>query len=339
MGFEVNDDRQPAAPSGMDRTVVLEDRSAQVRAEIWPAGGFNCTRWRIGHLEMLYGDALFGPGGKATRGGIPILFPFPNRIRDGRFSWEGTHYRLPANDPSGKNAIHGFACRKQWRVIDRGADAHSAWVTGEFHGLLDAPETAALWPTDYRIRVVVRLSGRSLTLDAAVDNPDGRALPFGLGYHPYFRVPFTSAGEAAYTVAAPAESTWELAENLPTGRQQRPDTARDLNRPRSVAELNLDDAYTGLPSVPDKDGLCLHGVLRQTPPGLTMEIRASPAFRELVAFTPPHRQAICLEPYTCVTDAVNLQTKGIDSGWLVLPPHKQWTGRVEMTCESSPAMS
>jgi len=37
-------------------------------------------------------------------------------------------------------------------------------------------------------------------------------------------------------------------------------------------------------------------------------------------FTPPHRQAFCAEPYTCPTDAVNLQGRVGDVGWAELPP-------------------
>ena len=49
-----------------------------------------------------------------------------------------------------------------------------------------------------------------------------------------------------------------------------------------------------------------------------MSMFSSPVFRELVVFTPEHRQAFCLEPYTCTTDAVNLQSRGLDTGWLEL---------------------
>jgi aldose 1-epimerase len=54
----------------------------------------------------------------------------------------------------------------------------------------------------------------------------------------------------------------------------------------------------------------------------------SEEFRELVAFTPAHRQAVCLEPYTCITDAINLQQRGIPAGLLVLAPGGRWTGVV-----------
>jgi aldose 1-epimerase len=43
-------------------------------------------------------------------------------------------------------------------------------------------------------------------------------------------------------------------------------------------------------------------------------------FRELVVFTPPHGRSVCLEPYTCVTDAANLADQGLDTGWRELPP-------------------
>jgi aldose 1-epimerase len=63
-------------------------------------------------------------------------------------------------------------------------------------------------------------------------------------------------------------------------------------------------------------------------------LTVAPDFRELVAFTPPHRQAVCLEPYTCTTDAINLQQAGIDAGWRVLAPGASWSGDVELAFES-----
>jgi aldose 1-epimerase len=47
------------------------------------------------------------------------------------------------------------------------------------------------------------------------------------------------------------------------------------------------------------------------------------SFREIVAYTPPHGRSVCLEPYTCVTDAVNLAPRGIDTGWRVLAPGEE----------------
>ena len=81
---------------------------------------------------------------------------------------------------------------------------------------------------------------------------------------------------------------------------------------------------------PGQEALCGRGRIASQGGTFAVELLASPAFRELVAFTPPHRQAVCLEPYTCTTDAINLQQRGINAGLRVLAPGEQWAGVVEM---------
>jgi aldose 1-epimerase len=259
------------------------------------------------------------------------LFPFPNRIRDGRFSWDGKTYQLPCNDSTGKMAIHGFACRRPWRVVGSGADATAAWVTGEFRGSLDAPDCVALWPADYVLRVTYRLSKNCLRVEAEVANPDMKPLPFGLGYHPYFRLPFTPEGKSDdCRVSVAARSCWKLEDCLPTGERLPVDAKRDLNNPRRYGDLQLDDVLTDVPATAtDPTGLFECATIEGAS-GVTLRVHCSPTFRELVVYTPGHRQAFCVEPYTCATDAVNLQARGIDAGWLVLPPGERWTSVVEM---------
>ncbi len=261
-----------------------------------------------------------------------MLFPFPNRIRDGRFTWQGRDYALPCNDPAQKNAIHGFACRVPWRVIDQGADDRGAWVTGEFRCSLDAPASRPFWPADHQLRLTIRLGQGTLRLTAEVHNPDTVPLPFGLGYHPYFRVPFAGPGSPdGCTVEVPAREFWELKDNLPTGRRLPIDPARDLNGHRRLGELALDDVLTGLPArAPRLDGLLERAAVWGAAVGGPLRLFCAPAFRELVVFNPPHRQAFCVEPYTCTTDAVNLQQRGSDAGWLVLEPGGSWSAAIEL---------
>jgi len=310
--------------SGLDPAVYILEGNGE-RADIWPAQGFNCFRWRLrGGLEILYADPQFLEGSSPTRTGIPILFPFPNRIRDGRFTWDGKEFQLPLNDPAKKNAIHGFACRRPWRVVGHGADDRCAWITGEFHGSRDAADCSALWPADYRLRITYRLAAGRLGVEAAADSPDKKPMPFGLGYHPYFRV-----DERDCVVQVPARRYWDLEECLPTGTRDDIRGGCDLNQPRPFTELSLDDVVSELPSAAEKDGLCPRGRIRRQQ-GAELQVAASAAFREVVVFTPPHRQAFCIEPYTCTTDAINLAQRGIDAGLLVLDPGKAWSGVVEM---------
>ena len=54
------------------------------------------------------------------------------------------------------------------------------------------------------------------------------------------------------------------------------------------------------------------------------------AFRECVVYTPPHREAICIEPYTCVAGAFSLAEPGIDAGIRIVPPGGSFHARVEI---------
>ncbi|HKB35412.1 MAG TPA: aldose 1-epimerase [Gemmataceae bacterium] len=327
--------RQQSTSANLDGTIYVLDSSTGDRAEVWPALGFNCYQWKTNRsgqvLDLLYADPQLFDNGRPTRSGIPILFPFPNRIREGRFPWSGRTFQLPLNDSTKKNAAHGFVCRSPWRVVDQGADASSAWLTGEFQASKDNPDERPLWPADYVLRVTYRLLAGRLRVEADVTNPDRGPLPFGLGYHPYFKVPFAPGGTADdCLIQVPAKSFWVLEESLPTGEQRPVDAARDFTRPRPFGGVSVDDVLTDLqaggPAPPA--GLRWNGTLRQGQHEL--RVFSSPDFRELVVFTPPHRQAFCLEPYTCPTDAINLQSRGLDVGWKALPPGGRWSSVVEL---------
>jgi aldose 1-epimerase len=336
MSFQVRTEKRSTAIALDGNVYILEDSEGSTRAEIWPALGFNCyhwqAAWRDQRLSLLYADPQLFNDGRPTRSGIPILFPFPNRIRGGRFTWAGKPYELPLNDGPKQNASHGFACRLPWRVLGQAADDRQASLMGEFRGSLDAPDCAALWPADYILRITYRLSAGRLRLEARVENPDRRALPFGLGYHPYFQLPLSAQGNADdCQVEVKAHRYWELQDSLPTGRRLPVKEGLDLNRLRRMGDLKLDDILTELPAVPaEADGLSLRATLRDSTAPVALRIFCSESFREMVVFNPAHRQAFCVEPYTCPTDAINLQNQGVDAGLLVLEPGQVWESVVEM---------
>jgi aldose 1-epimerase len=238
MGFAVTKQRRPVGGAREAELIALDD-GAGGRASIWPGLGFNCFEWQVVRggqtLQLLYADpGLFlETEPRPTRSGIPILFPFPNRIRDGRFAWGAKEYQLPLNDSTRQNAIHGFACRRAWRLVGEGADEKEAWVRGAFRAAVDDPNSLPLWPADHEIQVTYRLGQGCLRIEAEVRNPDAIALPFGLGYHPYFRLPFTANARADNcTISVPARSYWLTKDSLPTGQTEPVAGGRDLNTPR-----------------------------------------------------------------------------------------------------------
>jgi aldose 1-epimerase len=321
------EERTAGGRSGTVYTLARRDVGSL--AEIWPAHGFNCLRWQAAGQELLYSAPDWAENPLPTRSGVPILFPFPNRIRAGTFTHHGRRYELPKNDSAHANAIHGFAPRNPWRVFGYGVDGSSAWIHGDFRISADAPEADNFWPGDGLLSVVYRLSPDRLRIDVRVQNAGDIPFPFGVGLHPYFRLS-DEPDVSRYVLHAPARSVWCLADSLTTGEREPPPDHLNWNRPRTIGGTQLDTVYGSLGVIGEEPGGLLHRAAlgHAERPG-RLEMWTTMDFRESVLFTPAHRKAVCMEPYTCVTDAANLQARGLDAGWRELPVGGSWTGVVE----------
>jgi aldose 1-epimerase len=314
-------------------TVSLQDSRTGSFAVVVPQHGFNCVQFVAdvnGHrMDIIDTQPDFiATGNKPSWSGIPILFPFPNRIRGGRFRWAGRDFQLPLT-PGHPHSLHGFCLDRAWRVIDQQSDA----VTGQFHLSVDAPDRRELWPADFVIEVCYRLSGPVLSMDVQISNPSDVVLPWGLGTHPYFKLPPGPSGDfAACLVQVPARAAWTLVECLPTGERRPVDQRTNLQAPTSIAGRKLDDVLTGLTA----PGGEITTRIIDPQAGLQVVQLFPGAFRELVVFTPPWTHAVCLEPYTCVTDAVNLQSAGIDAGLRTLDPGESF--RTAITIRAEPLL-
>jgi aldose 1-epimerase len=303
-----------------ERTVyTLHDDATGASASVLPSFGFNLFDLRLpvaGQVRPIvasapdFAEKPSSPG----RNGIPVLFPYPNRVKDARFSFQGKEYKLPVN--SGANSIHGFAINSPWDVVDQSTEGGAAAISGRYQ---ISRNTAALrdqWPADGVLEIRYALSGKTLTMSVTVTNPTANDLPFGFGIHPYFHCPFSPDGDPEQTrVVLPSSEYWELAGYIPTGQRKPVDSRLDFRKGQPMKGLKLDDVLTGL-SYEGGRGVC-----RLQDLALKAEFRMSfdKNIRELVVFTPPwYQNTIAIEPYTQATDAVNLASRGIDGGLRVL---------------------
>ena len=339
MAFQVRISQKEAGDKVGD-VYELIDSSESVRAEIWPKFGFNCLRWQIRQEDGRWADILFKSGEweanpVPTRSGHPILFPFPGRIRDGRFTFAGKAYQLPLNDSNKQNAIHGFTPRNPWRVIDSNGDEDFAFITGQFNLKKDCPSALSLWPSDFNLNVTYRLFRDRLCVDAAVENPGPGPLPFGLGYHPYFRLPGVHDPDInSHVLQANVDQVWEVENGIPTGWRKDIPGDIDFRYPTPIGVTELDNVFTGVHGKTTQLGELTEFATLSHPEAMGLiRLFVDASFREVVLFTPQHRQAIAIEPYTCSADAINLFDRGIDSGWRVIPTGGVWEGSVEYRWE------
>jgi aldose 1-epimerase len=316
------------------RTIYsLHDDSTQASAAILPAFGFNMFDLRLplaGQVRPVlvasadFPDQPSHPGGNGT----PILFPFPNRIRDGRFTFQGRSFQLPKTH--GPNAIHGFAMDAAWDVVEHKATSDEAYIIGRYQISKHSPEARALWPCDGVLQVRYSLAGLRLSMTVTVSNPTADSLPYGFGIHPYFRLPFPPGGDLARTqVIVPASKYWVLKDFLPIGEVKPVDALFDFRNGRPIKGLKLDDVFTGL----EYQGR--RGLARLVDLDKKAEFRLTfdESIRELVLYTPPNKpDVLAVEPYTQATDAINLQTRGVDAGLRVLGHGRQDT--IALTMET-----
>jgi aldose 1-epimerase len=305
---------------------TISDAASGARAKILPGLGFNCYSFEAatpaGPLEVLWSAPGFAAGaGKATGGGIPLMFPFAGRIRGTTFRFEGKEYRLEAGDGLG-NAIHGFVIDRPWRVTQQAKDR----IVGQFQASVDEAALLARWPADFRITADYRLAGGVLVSEFLIDNPDTRPLPFGFGTHGYFRVPLGGTSAADCRVRVPVETNWELTGLLPTGQKTSPPLVAELSRGMPTGAMKLDHVLGGLTFENHRCTTTVHDPMSKR----TLTMTFDDQFTACVVYNPPHREAVCIEPYTTIPDAFTLREKGIDPSLRILAPGRSFRTRIEI---------
>lgn len=313
----------PVSAAGTaDTAYILSDSTDTARAEVWPGFGFNCLRWQLRQPDGGWGNVLYtAPDWETnpvpTRSGHPILFPFPNRLAHGRFTFEGREYQLPLNESTGTHAIHGYTPRAKWRVIGAGGERGHAFVSGQLQMSKDL--STGTWPGDFVITVTYELHPTALVVECLVENVGAGPMPFGLGYHPYFAIPDVPDATAdEMTLHAPTGELWEANAGIPTGKRLPVPGEFDYRAAQPIGGTHLDTLYATGTTLPTVSRL---GHPRSAG---TLHVSAPADFRELVLFTPPHRKAVAIEPYTCASDAAHLP----DGGFRVLAPGQQWAAGV-----------
>lgn len=111
---------------------------------------------------------------QATHGGMALLAPYANRIRDGAYTFMGKTYHFQKNNEG--NSIHGFAKNSMFQIVRRTRarlTLHSLLSDDGYPGALDLLVTFTISPEKLEIKV-------------RAENDSVVPLPFQLGFHPYF---------------------------------------------------------------------------------------------------------------------------------------------------------
>ena len=135
----------------------------------------------------------------------PILFPHTGKVVDGIIEAKGGSYA---------SAQHGFARLMDHELVAMTEDT----IVMELHS---SPETLEKFPYEFNLISTFTLENDTLHHTLTVENLDEEELPFGIGYHPAFAVPFDDKHEATDYELRFSEMESPLCVNcLPTGLVQ-----------------------------------------------------------------------------------------------------------------------
>ncbi len=220
------------------------------------------------------------------------LIPWPNRIRDGRYTFNGVTQQLALSEPARQNASHGLVRYAPWILIDRKVDA----IT---HRVRIYPQPG--WPGTLEAMITHRVGDEGLTVTVEATNIGAEELPFGYGAHPYLTVGESTVDEVAVTV--PASSYLEVDDRLlPTAISPVDGTVYDLRQGPVLGSAKLDTAMTGLAR--DADG---RWRVRLVLGDRYAELWGDETMQWAQVFTggPSRDSSIAVEPMTCGPDAFN----------------------------------
>jgi aldose 1-epimerase len=178
----------------------------------------------------------YGADEMSSSGRGQVLIPWPNRIKDGRYSFDGRDHQLPLDDIAEQDAIHGLVRWVPWTAADREEDR----VVME-HVLHPQPG----YPFTLALSVEYRLSEEGLRVRTTVTNVGPAPCPYGSGNHPYLAV--TESLVDSLTLRIPAHTLLRSDERgIPVERLPVGGTDYDFRQPRAIGATVLDHAFTDL---------------------------------------------------------------------------------------------
>lgn len=222
------------APSGRQ----FEIAAGLHRATVVEVGG-GLRSYHVGDREVLQSYPVEAICDAAH--GAPLI-PWPNRLGDGRYRFDGVDHQVALSEPEKNNAIHGLMRWRPWEPVEYTDSRVVMSAT-----LFPMPG----YPFAIDVRIDYRLGEDGLTVTTTASNVGDDACPYGAGQHPYLSPGRGSIDTCTVQMSADTRILTDPVRQLPTGTEKVAATAFDFRTPRILGDQHLDDAFTGLTRGPD----------------------------------------------------------------------------------------
>jgi aldose 1-epimerase len=273
----------------------LESPNGQSKAQICLNQGGRLSAFVFENIQIL---AEFNSVSYLDNYASSILFPFANRIKDGKYTFNTIKYNLRCNEIEKNNAIHGLVYNKPFDVIDSVSTQDYAAVTLNYkhEGNTEG------FPFEFNLELTYQLNKNGLILTVKAFNNDKSSFPFNIGWHPYFYS--KNLDNSTLNFKSDTKYVYDN-QQIISGT-----TALDIEMPFELKGVSLD---TGYPLKTNE--------IQFTTPEYDMNIRTTSKENFLQLYTPDSQNVIAIEPMTGPTDNFNnkigLQTLQPNETYLV----------------------
>lgn len=228
--------------------------------------------------------------------GAPLV-PWPNRLADGRYEFEGESFQVALTEPSSGNAIHGFLRWQPWRAETR--SGNRVTMSTRIH-----PRPG--YPFDLAVELDYELGVDGLTVTTALENRGERPAPIGHGQHPYL------SGGGGPIDDCELQHPGRIRvltddRQLPSGKEPVAGTEFDFSEPRPLGGLEIDFAFEDL----RRDGEGRAWTRLKRPDGTVAAFWVDEGYPLVEIYTghtlaPDRaRQGLGTEPMSCAPDGFN----------------------------------
>jgi aldose 1-epimerase len=274
------------SPSGTQFELKVGDQ----RAVVVEVGG-GLRAYSAGGRELLDG---YEADEMCTSGRGQLLLPWPNRIEDGAYEFDGLLHQLALTEPERGNAIHGLVRWSAWSISERD---HNRVVLEH----LIRPQPG--YPFSLAVGIEYALSDEGLTIATTATNVGSDPCPYGCGTHPYLTLGTATVDSVVLTAPGRAVASSDD-RGIPSGRVAVEGTEYDFTRPRAIGSTKLDHCFTGL----ERDAGVARVELRADDENAGLTLWMDEAYGYLQLFTGDplpdvDRRSLAVEPMTCPPNA------------------------------------
>ncbi|SDG71074.1 aldose 1-epimerase [Winogradskyella thalassocola] len=259
--------------------IKLQNPNETTEASICLSQGARLSEFIFNNMEIV---SSIRPETYKDNYASSILFPFANRIKDGKYSFEGIDYHLLCNEEDKNNALHGLVYDKPFTIINKSLTSKSASVT-----LLYVSEGQLIgFPFKYHFEVTYTLNPMGINLSINIKNNGESSFPFTLGWHPYFTSSHLSVSTMEFTSS---KKFLQDGRNIVSGSEDSKEVM-----PYQIKGKKLDDAFN-----------LQNNTIKFLTPQYHLKIECLSEANYLQLYTPSNPNIIAIEPMTGVSNSFN----------------------------------